>query len=193
MNLGNRALRPYDLIFLCPATLLMGFSWSVHLCQCAGEPLFRHSTLLEKCPLVNDRDRAPIFHKSERKECEDWLAATRLRAEKVIGGLTATFDDAGLPTHRVSVSDSQVFSLGTVLDCARRSSLAPRQFWKLRRGIDAIVRAETVTGLTLEVVIGHATFCSLLARPALTCFHSAYKYVQKIGPSRGVLLGHRSR
>ena len=44
MKMGNRALRPYDLIFPCPATLPMGFSWSVYLCQCAGEPLFRHGS-----------------------------------------------------------------------------------------------------------------------------------------------------
>ena len=106
------------------------------------------------------------------------LAATRLRAEKVIG----------LLTHSVSVSDSQVVSLGTVLDCARRrSSLAPRWFWKLRRGIDATLRAKTVTGSTLEVVIGHATFCSLLARPALTCFHSVYNTFKRSVPFRGVL------
>ena len=81
-----------------------------------------------------------------------------------------------------------MISLGTVLDTGRRrSSLAPRRFWKLRHGIDAILKAKTVIGTTLEVVIGHATFCSLLARPALSCFHSVYKYIQRIGPSRGIL------
>ena len=94
----------------------------------------------------------------------------------------------GLLTHSVSVSDSQQVSLGTVLDRERRhSALAPRRFWKLRRGIDAILQAKTVMGTTLEVVIGHATFCRLLARPALSCFHSVYKYIERIGPSRGIL------
>ena len=42
-------------------------------------------------------------------------------------------------------------------------------------------------GFTLEVVIGHATFCSFLARPSMTCFHSVYKHIQRLGSSRGVL------
>ena len=60
-------------------------------------------------------------------------------------------------------------------------------FWKLRRGIDAILQAKTVMGTTLEIVIGHTTFCSLLACPALSCLHSVCKYIQRIGPSRGIL------
>ena len=61
----------YDLIFQCPATLPMGFSWSVYLCLCAGETLFRRATRLDRCPLVNDRDKAPIFHEFIGKECDD--------------------------------------------------------------------------------------------------------------------------
>ena len=57
----------------------------------------------------------------------------------------------------------------------------------LRRGIDAILSAKTLTGSTVNVVIGHATFCSLLARPSMTCFHSVYKYIRRLGPSRGIL------
>ena len=48
MDLGNGALGPYDLIFPCPATLPMGFSWSVYLCQCVEEALFKRATRLEK-------------------------------------------------------------------------------------------------------------------------------------------------
>ena len=70
MNLGKRPLGPYELIFPCPDTLPMGFSWSVYLCQCAGKALFKHGTRFEKCPVVSDRDK-PIFHESEPKECED--------------------------------------------------------------------------------------------------------------------------
>ena len=58
-------------------------------------------------------------------------STSRSRAEEVIEKLTTTFDDAGLLTHSVSFSDSQVISHGTVLDCERRrSALAPRRFWK---------------------------------------------------------------
>ena len=177
----------------------MGCSWSVFLCQCAGEALFKRATRLERCPLVNDRDQAPIFHESPGQECDDKfgylcvdnigvLGTSPARATDVIGKGTTAFDNAGLLTDEVSVSGSPVISLRTVLDCERRrSSLAPRPFWRLRRGTDAILSAKTVTGSTLEVVIGHATFCSLLARSSMTCFHSMYKYIQRLGPSRGIL------
>ena len=100
-----------------------------------------------------------------------------------MGKLTTTFDDAELLTHEVSVSDSQGVALGTVLDC----ECPPRRFWSLRRRTDAILSAKTVTGSTLEVVIGHATFCSLLARPSTTCFHPVYEYVQSVGYCPSVL------
>ena len=126
MDLGCGALGPCDLIFPCPATLPMGFSWSVSLCQCAGETLFKRATRLERCPQVNDCDGAPIFHESPGEECEDTFGYVH-------------------------------------------------------------VDAKTVTGSTLEVVIGHATFCGLLARPVLSCFHSVYKCIQRLGSSRGIL------
>ena len=169
MDLGNGALGPNDLIF----RVLLHCRWvSVGVCTCVsvqGEGLFIHATRLEKCPLVSDRDRPPIFQECQTKECEDplgyvyvdnigVLSTSRSRAEEVMGKLTTTFDYAGLLTHSVSVSDSLVISLGIVLDCERRrSALGPRRFRKLRRGMDVILKAKTVTGSTLEVVIGHAT------------------------------------
>ena len=109
--------------------------------QCAGEALFKRATRLEKCPLVNDRDRPSTFHEGQSKECEDChgyvyvdnigvFAASRSTAEEVMGKLTSTFDGAGHLTQSVAVSDSEVISLGTVLDTGRRrSSLAPRRFF----------------------------------------------------------------
>ena len=64
MDLESGALGPHDLVFPCPSKLPMGFSWSVYLCQCAGETLFKRAMRLERCPLVDDRGRAPIFHDS---------------------------------------------------------------------------------------------------------------------------------
>ena len=64
LDLSSGALGLYDLVFPCPSRFLLGFSWSVYLCQCAGEALFKRATRLARCPLVNDRDQAPIFHES---------------------------------------------------------------------------------------------------------------------------------
>ena len=99
------------------------------------------------------------------------LATFSKKASELMGKLTTTFGDAGLFTHVVSICESQGASPGTVLYCERRrSSFAQRRFWRLRQGSDAILSAKTVTGSTLDVVIGHATFCSLLARPSVTFF-----------------------
>ena len=77
------------------------------------------------------------------------LSTSRSRAEEVMGKLTTTFDHAGLLTHSVSVSDSQLSPLG--------------QFWTVNvvgapwlcgvfesyeGGIDAILKAKTVTDAT---------------------------------------------
>ena len=114
-------LGPVTWVFPCPATLPMGFSWSVYLCQCAEEALFKRATRLEKCPLVNDRDGPPIFTQCQTRECEDCLGFVHAdkhwsvkhvarEGRRSHGELTTTFDGAGLLTHSVSVSDSQVIS-----------------------------------------------------------------------------------
>ena len=71
------------------------------------------------------------------------LGTSLLKADDPMPKVTTTFDDAGLLTHGVSVSDAQMICLGSVLDCERlRSSLAPRRFGRLRRGIDAVLNAK---------------------------------------------------
>ena len=89
-----------------------------------------------------DRGLAPIFcdfpgHEDENDDkfgCVyvdniGVLATSLAKASELMGKLTTTFDDAGLLTHEVLVSDSHGVALGTVLDCERRrSSLAPRCF-----------------------------------------------------------------
>ena len=88
------------------------------LCQCAGEALFKRATRLERCPLVTDRDQAPVFHESSGCEGFDKfghvyvdnigvLATSPAKSSDVIGKVATTFDNAGLLTHEVSVSDSQ--------------------------------------------------------------------------------------
>ena len=67
MDLG---IGPYDTVFPCPSTLPMGFSWSVYLCQCAGETLFKRVTRFERCPVVDDRGGAPIFHEPSAQDDE---------------------------------------------------------------------------------------------------------------------------
>ena len=123
----------------------MGFSWSVYCCQCAGEALFKRATRPERCLLVDDRGRAPIFRDSPGQENDNddkfgnvyvddirVLATSPAKARELMGKLTTTFDDAGLLTHEVSVSDSQGVAFGRVLDCElRRSSLAPRRFLEI--------------------------------------------------------------
>ena len=98
---------------------------SVGACTCATVQVRRCSSVPR-----GSSGRAPIFHHSPRQENENddkfkyvyvdnigVLATSQAKTSKLMAKLTTTFDDAGLLTHEVSVSDSQGVSLGTVLDC----------------------------------------------------------------------------
>ena len=60
-----------------------------------------------------------------------------------------------------------------------RSRIHPKRLWKVHHGIDGLLRRKRCVGRTLEVVIGHCTFCGLMNRRSLACFHTAYAFIHR--------------
>ena len=48
--------------------------------------------------------------------------------------------------------------------------LTPKRFHRLYQGIRALLRRKRATGMALEIIIGHCTFCSLIDRRLLSFF-----------------------
>lgn len=61
------------------------------------------------------------------------------------------------------------------LQCCRHSD---KRYWRLRRALRWFLRPRKFTGRQLEVLLGHATFFSMLSRAFLPVMLSVHKFVR---------------
>ena len=81
--------------------------------------------------------------------------------------------------HERGVGTGEQETFGTALDCHRHTtSLTGKRFWRLYKALGALLRRKSLTGQALEIVLGHCTCCALVDRRVLSCFHTAYCFVQ---------------
>ena len=97
--------------------------------------------------------------------------------------------------HRQLILHREIHQGSTkALGCELRGDLlasrvTPERSHKLRQAISGVLNRRKVSGRTLEVVIGHATFVSLTNRGLLSVCNTVYKYIQScfdphiLGPS----------
>ena len=52
----------------------------------------------------------------------------------------------------------------------------PRRIWKIRLGIEELLRRGSATGKEMQVVIGHVSFCFLLRRELLSTLGAVYAF-----------------
>ena len=91
--------------------------------------------------------------------------------------LESSFDSQGLNLHASEVSSGEVESLGCVIEGSRMSSrINPKRLWKVHHAILGLLRRGRCSGRTVEVVVGHLTFCGLMNRLSLSCFCSVYAF-----------------
>ena len=78
--------------------------------------------------------------------------------------------------------------LGLVVDGKRKEiRMSPRRYWRIRYAIEWVLSREKVSGKTIERIIGHITFASLLERCTLSVPHTIYKFIQKYYYTEGRL------
>ena len=102
------------------------------------------------------------------------------QVEKTMLQLQEHFDKLGLLLHASEVSSGVVEALGCILEGDMlRSRIHPKRLWKVHHGIVGLLRRKRCVGRTLEVVIGHCTFCGLMNRRSLACFHTVYAFIHR--------------
>ena len=70
--------------------------------------------------------------------------------------------------------------LGTNLDFSRQATLlTSKRFHHLYESISALLRRKRTTGIVLEVIIGHCTFCALLDRKLLYIRSAVYSFIRR--------------
>ena len=196
-EVDGRILDPLDPVWPCAGSLCQGWSWSLYFAQRANECVCLRSPLLREASLVSDKSRPIIIQVGARSQAlsEDGEVAkgyyyvyvdnlgvidTEIAlVEHALNELQVIFNGMGLELHKSEVGACNVEALGCVLDGHNRESrLNPTRLWRLRQGIRALLRRGKCTGRSLEVVIGHCTFCALMFRPSLSIFNTVYSFIQ---------------
>ena len=97
-------------------------------------------------------------------------------------------NDVGLLTHELTLASTNTELLGLVVDGKRKEiRMSPKRFWRIRYAIEWVLSREKVSGKTIERIIGHITFASLLERCTLSVPHTIYKFIQKYYYTEGRL------
>ena len=174
----GRVLTPDSLVRVRCAALPMGFGWSLYFAQRINETVMSESDKLAHSALIND-DHQSVFFDPRSPELHYFvyvdnlgvLAMEESQALAVMGDIDSLFPERGLLLHEASCGSGRRESLGTILDCARHATmLSPKRFHRLYQGIRALLRRKGATGMALEIIIGHCTFCSLIDRRLLSLF-----------------------
>jgi hypothetical protein len=179
------SLASTDLVWPCLASLPMGFNWSMHFAQTAGENLLSQVDSLPRAALIQDHARPVVLNDgtgSRHYLYVDNLGIIALEREVVSSALQAgrdALERRGLLTHEASLGCGATELLGVCVDGeSKRSSLTDRRYWRLDRGLEWLLRRGRASGIMVEAVMGHLTFAALVCRPALSCFHTVYAFIQ---------------
>eukprot|EP00973_Karenia_brevis_P071967 9999288-Karenia_brevis.AAC.1 len=71
---------------------------------------------------------------------------------------------AGLKLHEVEISDDVLEPLGVELNLKGRfTRLNDKRYWRIKLGIQRVLKMRRLDGITLEVMVGHCTSAGLVA------------------------------
>ena len=138
--------------------------------------------------LFNDGTGPLVIDPSKPLAISHWVYVDNLGliclSEEVLkqrlSGVVSHFNSVGLTMHETQAGSASMVTLGCRLDCvSHKTQLTVERRIKLAKALRAVLRRRTVSGIVLEVVLGHATFCCLSNRMTLSVFHTIYKFIRK--------------
>ena len=62
------------------------------------------------------------------------------------------------------------------------TAVSQKRLWRLRGGLSYALGVRRMSGDCMRVLIGHCTFCALVRRCSLSCFHECYQFIAACGP-----------
>ena len=57
--------------------------------------------------------------------------------------------------------------------------IADERLFKVQAGVQGLLSRRRVTGWSVEVIVGHLTFCGLANRGLLTVLHTVYRFMRR--------------
>ena len=176
----------------------MGFSWSLYFCQRINERVMSSVPRLLTSKAITDRGEPVVFELSTPQAMRHYvyvdnlgiMSGERLKVEEGLKELTDRFTGLGLILHPAEIQSHKVKTLGVELDGHRlRTRVVPERLHKLRSAMRGLLRRGRCSGRTLEVVVGHATFCGLTEHKLLSVVHAVYISSSTVATIRSCLSG----
>jgi hypothetical protein len=183
-----------DSVWPCAASLPMGFSWSLFFCQRQAEQRLAALDILADSKIINDRAGTAVYRPRDYFG-DAASSAPRIRfhyayvdnlgcldpkmrdVESFVQDVQKDFGDVGLDIHETEILEGGGITLGTEVDGRNfRTTVSDKRRHRLRSGLLAMLTRRTVSGRQVEAIVGHCTFCGLIERGSLSCFHAVYLF-----------------
>lgn len=179
----------------------MGWTWALHVCQSVVEGIAAQA--LGHDALIRDKEQARLLTGRARTaaspdgQASSLLFATYVdnvcvmakspeRATEGLQKVVMALRARGLPVHEINEPAEKQEFIGLEM-IQGRLRVKPRRLWKLRYGIEEVLRRGRVSGPALEVLLGHLVWHMMTVRPALAVFDAVYEHVPKHRAGAGVL------
>ena len=175
-------------VFPMPASLCMGFSWSLYFAQMANEHLMTRVPTLAGSTAVSDRGPPVVFKAEEIGAVRHYVYVDNLGiisphrgiVQDGLKELGPEFDDRGLVWHPGEIQHEEIHALGVFMKGDLMAArISPKRHCRLKQAISGVLRRRKISGRLLEIVLGHITFCCLCNRQLLCIFSSIYKFVRR--------------
>ncbi|CAK0884994.1 unnamed protein product, partial [Prorocentrum cordatum] len=182
-------------VYPCIGALPTGFSWPLFLAQGANEERAPRSdpwpggdAALSERALMGDRGPPFVMEVGPGQRgracvCVDNAGALTPSESLAAGAFenwAGLFEAAGLELHVGTVSSGACEALGAKIDLElMRSGVSDGRFWKVHLRLGGLLARGRATGLALEMVLGHCTFCGLAFRGPLSCGRASYRFAPR--------------
>ncbi|CAK0860231.1 unnamed protein product, partial [Prorocentrum cordatum] len=175
-QLGGVALERGTLLYPLARAPPMGWAWSLRFAQAANA--HRATLLRELDRALPTSDRGPPLLLDSplalgHCACEDQVRSALEAATESLG-------QAGLEVHETAPANDGGEALGVKLNGRRGCTRpAPPRFWRLSGAVQALLRRRKVSGVELEIVVGHLAFPGLVRRESLSGPRCTCSFIQR--------------
>ena len=107
------------------------------------------------------------------------LTTGKAEADEAVRTWRSEFEEAGLLMHKGQVTSEATEVLGTEVDGSKHTiAVTAKRVVKIQAATQGLLERKRVCGWTLEVVVGHITFCALAQRGLLSVLSSVYSFIR---------------
>ncbi|CAK0842032.1 unnamed protein product, partial [Prorocentrum cordatum] len=109
------------------------------------------------------------------------LGSDRKAVQSGLDSVCRRLESLGLSVHELSAASQDISFVGVSFSEGSRVSIKPSNLWRLRYGIEALLRRGVCSGSALQIVMGHVTWAALLRREVLSLFNASHQFMHAVG------------